>query len=249
MRILITGAKGFVGKNLVAALKNLQEGKDRTRPELKIDEIFAYDLDSSGDLLREACQKADFVFHLAGVNRPKDPAAFMQGNLGFTERLLEELKAVGNNCPVMISSSVQASLLGRYADSEYGRSKLAGEEALFSYGRETGAKVLVYRFPNLFGKWCRPDYNSVVATFCHHMANDLPITVSDPSAWLELVYIDDLIDSSRRWKISPIAATMMGSLPCPILREDIAMSPFPIRSPCKRSFPIWKPLCPSRKLC
>ena len=194
MRILITGAKGFVGKNLVAALKNLQEGKDRTRPELKIDEIFAYDLDSSGDLLREACQKADFVFHLAGVNRPKDPAAFMQGNLGFTERLLEELKAVGNNCPVMISSSVQASLLGRYADSEYGRSKLAGEEALFSYGRETGAKVLVYRFPNLFGKWCRPDYNSVVATFCHHMANDLPITVSDPSAWLELVYIDDLID-------------------------------------------------------
>ncbi len=194
MRILITGAKGFVGKNLVAALKNLQEGKDRTRPELKIDEIFAYDLDSSGDLLHEACQKADFVFHLAGVNRPKDPAAFMQGNLGFTEQLLEELKAAGNNCPVMISSSIQASLLGRFSDSEYGRSKLAGEEALFAYGRETGAKVLVYRFPNLFGKWCRPDYNSVVATFCHHMANSLPITVSDPSARLELVYIDDLVD-------------------------------------------------------
>ena len=194
MNILITGAAGFVGRNLCAALKNLRDGKDRTRPALRIGEIFEYDMDTEPGLLEGWCRDADFVFHLAGVNRPRDPAEFMAGNFGFTSRLLDTLKKHRNTCPVMLSSSVQATCIGRY-DGEYGRSKKAGEELLFAYGEETGAQVLVYRFPNLFGKWCRPNYNSAVATFCHNMANDLPITVSDPAIELELLYIDDLVSA------------------------------------------------------
>ena len=193
MNVLVTGAAGFVGKNLVCALKNLRDGKDRTRPGLTVGEIYEYDINTDPSLLAEFCQKADFVFHLAGVNRPKDTAEFMSGNFGFSGTLLDTLKRCGNSCPVMLSSSVQASLKGRYAGSEYGKSKLAGEELFFRYGEETGAKVLVYRFSNLFGKWCRPNYNSAVATFCHNIANDLPIQVNDPSTELELVYIDDLM--------------------------------------------------------
>ncbi len=193
MNILVTGAKGFVGKNLCHTLINICDGKDRTHPELKIDEIYQYDIDSSEEELIEYCEKADFVFNLAGVNRPKDPAEFMQGNRSFIEKLCNTLKDKGNKCPLMISSSVQATLEGRY-DTEYGRSKLAGEEYVFSYGETEGVKVLVYRFPNLFGKWCRPNYNSAVATFCNNIANDLPITVNDPSVQLELLYIDDLCD-------------------------------------------------------
>ena len=192
MNILITGSRGFVGRNLCAALKNLRDGKDRTRPDLKIGGIFEYDVDTDPGLLEGWCRDADFVFHLAGVNRPKDPAEFMAGNFGFTSTLLDTLKKHRNTCPVMLSSSVQATCIGRY-DGEYGRSKKAGEALLFAYGEQTGAKVLVYRFPNLFGKWCRPNYNSAVATFCHNMANDLPITVSDPAIELELLYIDDLV--------------------------------------------------------
>ena len=192
MNILITGAAGFVGKNLTAALKNIRDGKDRTRPNLRIDQVLEYDLDTDPGLLGEYCAKADFVFNLAGVNRPQNQEAFMQGNFGFASTLLSTLTQCGNTCPVMLSSSIQATLIGRY-DSEYGRSKRAGEELFFDYGKETGAKVLVYRFPNLFGKWCRPNYNSAVATFCHNIANDLPITVSDRSIRLELLYIDDLV--------------------------------------------------------
>lgn len=193
MKILVTGSAGFVGKNLCAALKNIKDGKDGTHPSLAIDEIYEYDVDSPASLLEESCKKADFVFNLAGVNRPQNPVEFMQGNFGFAEKLLEALKKYGNICPVMVSSSIQATCIGRY-DSDYGRSKKAGEELAFSYGEETGAKVLVYRFPNLFGKWCRPNYNSAVATFCNNIANDLPITVNDPSVQLELLYIDDLVD-------------------------------------------------------
>ena len=192
MNILITGAEGFVGRNLVAALENIRDGKDRTRPELTIGELYLYDVDSPASVLEEGCRKADFVFNLAGVNRPKNTAEFMAGNYGFASQLLDTLKKHGNTCPVMLSSSIQATCIGRY-DGDYGRSKKAGEELFFAYGAETGAKVLVYRFPNLFGKWCRPNYNSVVATFCHNMANDLPITVSDPAVELELLYIDDLV--------------------------------------------------------
>lgn len=194
MKILVTGAKGFVGKNLCASLKNIRDGKDRTHPALQVEQIYEYDLDTDPALLGEFCEKADFVFHLAGVNRPKDQGEFMQGNFGFTSTLLSALKAAGNACPVMLSSSAQASLLGRYAGSAYGESKLAGEELLLSYGEQTGADVLVYRFPNLFGKWCRPNYNSAVATFCHNIANGLPITVNDPAVELELLYIDDLVE-------------------------------------------------------
>jgi len=194
MNVLITGAKGFVGKNLTEALKNLRDGKDRTRPTLSVEEIYLYDLDSTAEELDEYCRKADFVFHMAGVNRPKDPAEFMQGNFGFSSTLLDTLKKHGNTCPVLLSSSIQASLVGRYAEGEYGKSKKAGEELFFSYGKESGAKVLVYRFPNLFGKWCRPNYNSVIATFCHNLAHDLPIQVNDPSVELELLYIDDLVE-------------------------------------------------------
>ncbi len=193
MNILITGAKGFVGKNLAANLRNIAQGKNRTRPNLHIDEIFEYDLDTDTALLGEYCARADFVFHLAGVNRPQNNEEFMEGNFGFSSILLETLKQTGNKCPVLLSSSIQATLIGRYGKSDYGRSKLAGEELFFAYGNETGAPVLVYRFPNLFGKWCRPNYNSAVATFCNNIANDLPITVNDRNAQLELLYIDDLV--------------------------------------------------------
>ena len=194
MDILITGAAGFVGKNLTAALACIRDGKDRTHPGLEIGRIYCYDIDSSEELLEEACRKADFVFNLAGVNRPQNQEEFMAGNFGFASRLLDTLKKYNNTCPVMLSSSIQATLVGRYANGEYGKSKKAGEELFFSYGAETGAKVLVYRFPNLFGKWCRPNYNSAVATFCHNYAHDLPIQVNDPSVELELLYIDDLVD-------------------------------------------------------
>ena len=193
MNILITGSAGFVGKNLSAALHCLQNGTDRTRPGLTIDKLYLYDKDSPAALLEEACEKADFVFNLAGVNRPQNQEEFMQGNFGFASTLLDTLKKHHNSCPVMLSSSIQATLMGRYADGEYGKSKKAGEDLFFRYGAETGARVLVYRFPNLFGKWCRPNYNSVVATFCHNYAHDLPITVSDPSVQLEMLYIDDLV--------------------------------------------------------
>jgi len=194
MNILITGAAGFVGKNLTAALQNIRDGKDRTHPGLEIGELFLYDIDSPASLLEEGCRKADFVFNLAGVNRPKNQEEFMQGNFGFASRLLDTLKKYNNTCPVMLSSSIQATLVGRYANGEYGKSKKAGEELFFSYAEQTGAKVLIYRFPNLFGKWCRPNYNSAVATFCNNIANDLPITVNDPAVELELLYIDDLVD-------------------------------------------------------
>lgn len=194
MNILITGAAGFVGKNLVESLKNIQQNKDKTRPNLKIEEIFEFDLKTDLELLDKYCERADFVFNLAGVNRPKNNEEFMKGNFGFASKLLDLLKKHKNNCPVMLASSIQATLLGRYAGSEYGKSKLAGEELFFEYGKETGAKILIYRFPNLFGKWCRPNYNSAVATFCNNYANDLPIQVSDPSVELELLYIDDLVN-------------------------------------------------------
>ncbi len=192
MNILVTGAKGFVGKNLCASLKNIRDGKDRTRPNLEIKEIYEYDIDTEAALLDAYCKDCDFVFNLAGVNRPQNSEEFMKGNFGFATTLLESLKKHHNTCPVMISSSIQATCIGRY-DSDYGRSKKAGEELVFAYGEECGAKVLVYRFPNLFGKWCRPNYNSAVATFCHNTANDLPITVNDRSIELELLYIDDLV--------------------------------------------------------
>lgn len=194
MKILVTGAKGFVGQNLVANLKNIQQGKNRTRPALQIDEIYEYDINSTPQELETYCAQADFVFNLAGVNRPKDQSEFMQGNFGFASTLLDTLKKHGNTCPVMLSSSIQATLIGRYGESDYGKSKLAGEELFFAYAKETGAKVLVYRFPNLFGKWCRPNYNSVIATFCNNIANDLPIQVNDASVELELLYIDDLVE-------------------------------------------------------
>ena len=193
MNILVTGAAGFVGKNLCEALKAVRDGKDRTRPELKIDEIFEYDIASAPASLDGFCEKADFVFNLAGVNRPKDHSEFMAGNFGFASELLASLEKAKNACPVMLSSSVQATLIGRYGQSDYGKSKLAGEELFFDYAKKTGAKVLVYRFPNLFGKWCRPNYNSAVATFCNNIANDLPITVNDRTTELELLYIDDLV--------------------------------------------------------
>lgn len=194
MRILVTGAKGFVGKNLCAQLNNIKDGKARCYGDLKIEEVFEYDLDSTPEQLDAWCKECDFVFNLAGVNRPKDNDEFMKGNFGFASTLLDTLKKHGNVCPVMLSSSQQASLTGRFGNSEYGRSKKAGEDLFLEYGKETGAKVLVYRFPNLYGKWCRPNYNSAVATFCNNIANDLPITVNDPSVELELLYIDDLVE-------------------------------------------------------
>ena len=191
--ILITGAYGFVGKNLSEALACIRDGKDRTHPELEIGELYLYDIDTDPTLLPEYCKKADFVFHLAGVNRPKETSEFMQGNFGFTTTLLDTLKSAGNKAPIMISSSIQAAL-----DNPYGQSKKAGEDAVFAYGKENGVDVLVYRFPNLFGKWCRPNYNSVIATFCNNIANDLPITVNDRSVVLTLCYIDDLVSEMLR---------------------------------------------------
>ena len=193
MNILITGARGFVGQNLVAALRAVQDGRDRTRG-VEIGELFLYDLDTDPALLDGYCARADFVFHLAGVNRPTDPADFMRGNRDLAARLLASLAAAKNSCPVMLASSIQATLVGRYAEGDYGRSKRAGEELFFAHAEATGAIVLVYRFPNLFGKWCRPNYNSAVATFCHNIARGLPITVSDPAVRLTLLYIDDLVD-------------------------------------------------------
>ncbi len=202
MKILVTGAKGFVGRNLCAQLRNIQTGKARwygvgeagSGEEITVDEVFEYDIDSTPEQLEAWCRECGFVFNLAGVNRPKDPEEFMKGNFGFASTLLDTLKKSGNTCPVMISSSIQATLAGRFGNSEYGRSKKAGEELMFQYGEQTGAKVLVYRFPNLFGKWCRPNYNSAVATFCNNIANDLPIQVNDRSVEMELLYIDDLVD-------------------------------------------------------
>lgn len=193
MKILVTGAKGFVGKNLVTNLYNIKDGKNRTR-DIKIEDIFEYDIDSEAAELDTYCKECDFVFNLAGVNRPKDQSEFMQGNFGFASTLLDTLKKYNNNCPVILASSIQATLIGRYGTSDYGKSKLAGEELFFDYSKETGAKVLVYRFPNLFGKWCRPNYNSAVATFCNNIANDLEIKVNDRSTELELLYIDDLVE-------------------------------------------------------
>ena len=192
MKILVTGANGFVGKNLCIALENIKEGKDKTRPNLIIEKVFKYDIENTLEELDVFTKECDFVFNLAGVNRPQNNEEFMKGNFGFASDLLNSLKKHGNKCPVMVSSSVQATLIGRY-DSDYGRSKKAGEELMFNYALETGAKVLVYRFPNLFGKWCRPNYNSAVATFCNNTANDLPITVNDRNIELELLYIDDLV--------------------------------------------------------
>ena len=194
MKILVTGAKGFVGKNLCAQLNNIREGKNKSYGDLTISEVFEYDIDCSLEQLDSYCQACDFVFNLAGVNRPQNQEEFMQGNFGFASTLLDLLKKYKNTCPVMISSSIQATLAGRFGNSEYGKSKKAGEELMFEYAKETGAKALVYRFPNLFGKWCRPNYNSAIATFCHNIANDLPIQVNDRSVEMELLYIDDLVD-------------------------------------------------------
>ena len=194
MKILVTGAKGFVGQNLCAQLKNIRDGKAKCYGDVVIEEIFEYDIDSTAEELDRYCREADFVFNLAGVNRPQNNEEFMAGNFGFASTLLDTLEKHGNKCPVMLSSSIQATLAGRFGDSEYGRSKRAGEELFFNYSERTGARVLIYRFPNLFGKWCRPNYNSAVATFCNNIANDLPITVNDRSTQLELLYIDDLVD-------------------------------------------------------
>ena len=194
MKILVTGAKGFVGRNLCCQLNNIKEGKARCYGDLQVDEVFEYDIDSTPEQLDSWCGECDFVFNLAGVNRPKDNDEFMKGNFGFASTLLDTLKKHHNTCPVMLSSSQQASLTGRFGNSEYGRSKKAGEDLFLEYGKETGAKVLVYRFPNLYGKWCRPNYNSAIATFCNNIANDLPIQVNDRSVQMEILYIDDLVE-------------------------------------------------------
>lgn len=218
MNILVTGAKGFVGRNLVENLKTIQDDRNKTRANLNVDKIYEFDIDTDKSLLDTYCKDADFVFNLAGVNRPKDDKEFMNGNFGFASELLDALNRHGNRCPVMLSSSIQATLIGRYAKSEYGKSKLAGEELFFKYSMETGAPVLVYRFPNLFGKWCRPDYNSAVATFCNNIANDLPITVNDRETELELLYIDDLVDAlldNLEGKINHCDYEGVNPVPCP----------------------------------
>lgn len=215
MKILVTGAKGFVGRNLCVQLKNVRDNKARWY-EAQVDEIYEYDIDSTAEELDEWCSKADFVFNLAGVNRPKDLKEFHEGNFGFASTLLDTLKTYKNTCPVMLSSSIQASLSGRFGDSEYGRSKKAGEELFFDYAKETGAKVLVYRFPNLFGKWCRPNYNSAVATFCNNIANDLPIQVNDPNVDMELLYIDDLVDEMMLALVGKEHRSESGYCYCPI---------------------------------
>jgi UDP-2-acetamido-2,6-beta-L-arabino-hexul-4-ose reductase len=215
MKILVTGAKGFVGRNLCVQLKNVRDNKARWY-EAQVDEIYEYDIDSTAEELDEWCSKADFVFNLAGVNRPKDLKEFHEGNFGFASTLLDTLKTYKNTCPVMLSSSIQASLSGRFGDSEYGRSKKAGEELFFDYAKETGAKVLVYRFPNLFGKWCRPNYNSAVATFCNNIANDLPIQVNDPNVDMELLYIDDLVDEMMLALVGKEHRCESGYCYCPI---------------------------------
>ena len=194
MKILVTGAKGFVGKNLCAQLNNIKSGKAKCYGNMTVSQVYEYDIDSTLEQLDSYCKEADFVFNLAGVNRPQNPEEFMQGNFDFASTLLNMLKNHGNTCSIMLSSSIQATLQGRFGDSEYGRSKKASEELFFEYAKETGAKVLVYRFPNLFGKWCRPNYNSAVATFCNNYANDLPSKVNDPNVELELLYIDDFVD-------------------------------------------------------
>lgn len=198
MKILVTGAKGFVGRNLCCQLNNIKEGKARCYGDLQVDEVFEYDIDSTPEQMDSWCGECDFVFNLAGVNRPKDNDEFMKGNFGFASTLLDTLKKHHNTCPVMLSSSQQASLTGRFGNSEYGRSKKAGEDLFLEYGKETGAKVLVYRFPNLYGKWCRPNYNSAIATFCNNIANDLPIQVNDRSVQMEVLYIDDLVEEMIR---------------------------------------------------
>lgn len=218
MKILVTGAKGFVGRNLCAQLKNVRDNKARWY-EAQVDEIYEYDIDSTAEELEEWCSKADFVFNIAGVNRPKDFKEFHEGNFGFASTLLDTLKKYKNTCPVMLSSSIQASLSGRFGDSEYGRSKKAGEELFFDYSKETGAKVLVYRFPNLFGKWCRPNYNSAVATFCNNIANDLPIQVNDPNVDMELLYIDDLVDEMMLALVCKEHRSESGYCYCPITHK------------------------------
>lgn len=218
MKILVTGAKGFVGKNLCAELKNIRDGKARCYGDLKIEAIFEYDIDSDPAELDAFCAQADFVFNLAGVNRPKEQSEFMAGNFGFASTLLDTLKKHGNACPVMLSSSIQATLIGRYGESDYGKSKLAGEQLFLDYAQETGAKVLIYRFPNLFGKWCRPNYNSAVATFCNNTANDLPISVTDRAIELELLYIDDLVAEM-------IAALSGGEHRCEFDRLNVVPQP------------------------
>lgn len=194
MKVLVTGAKGFVGKNLCAQLKNIQDGKAKCYGDLTVSKVYEFDIDSAPEELDIFCKECDFVFNFAGVNRPQDPKEFMQGNFGFASVLLDTLKKYGNKAPVMLSSSAQASLTGRFGNSEYGRSKKAGEDLFLKYGQDNGVRILIYRFPNLYGKWCRPNYNSVVATFCNNIANNLPITVNDPSVELELLYIDDLVE-------------------------------------------------------
>lgn len=226
MKILITGAEGFVGRNLAQALRCVMDGKDRTRGELHVEKLWLYDLGTEDAVLEEAVREADFVFNLAGVNRPKDNSEFMKGNFGFAERLLSMLEREGNKCPVMLSSSIQATLVGRY-DGDYGRSKRAGEELFFEYSERTGARVLVYRFPNLFGKWCRPNYNSVIATFCHNMARGLPIQVNDPSAVLELLYIDDLVDEMMRALVGRESRCEYDGL-TPVARADGRYSAAPV---------------------
>ena len=194
MNILVTGANGFVGRNLVENLRNIRDGKNNTRPQLSINQVFEYDIDSTKDELNEYCSCADFVFNFAGVNRPENPKDFMKSNFGFASTLINTLKKHNNKAPIMLSSSIQATLSGRFGDSEYGRSKLAGEELFFNYAKETGARVLVYRFPNIVGKWIKPNYNSAIGTFCNNIANNLPITINDPSVELELLFVDDLVD-------------------------------------------------------